>query len=171
MTTTVLTADDAARRLRTDHDILLDRVAGRTEDQLNEPYRLASGPLGDFCESLHDLVAHVLMWDEIGQAMLHEALAGRTHWSVDPRWETPEMGRALNRAGVLAGRELPGLLLVDRLASVGDTLVSQFEDLAADTWSGTAGDGLGAFLERAMTVPGSPPYWHAALHLHQVPAQ
>jgi hypothetical protein len=38
--------------------------------------RLAAA-LGDFCESLHDLVAHVLMWDEINLAVLAEAAAGR----------------------------------------------------------------------------------------------
>lgn len=40
--------------------------------------RLASGSLGDFCESLRDLVAHVLMWDEINLAVVTEAAAGRS---------------------------------------------------------------------------------------------
>jgi alpha/beta hydrolase fold len=30
---------------------------------------VTAGPLGDFCDSLHDLVAHVLMWDEINLAV------------------------------------------------------------------------------------------------------
>ncbi len=102
----IVSLQEASGRLRADHELLLARVAGLAEDQLAASYRVASGPLGDFCDSLHDLLAHVLMWDEINLAVLSEATAGRAHWSLDPRWETPEAGRLLNRGGVAAARSL-----------------------------------------------------------------
>ncbi len=104
----IVSLQEASGRLRADHELLLARVAGLAEDQLAASYRVASGPLGDFCDSLHDLLAHVLMWDEINLAVLSEATAGRAHWSLDPRWETPEAGRLLNRGGVAAARQGPG---------------------------------------------------------------
>jgi hypothetical protein len=108
----IITAAEASRRLRTDHELLLAEVNELTGEQLAAPYQLASGPLGDFCESLHDLVAHVLMWDEINLAVLTEAAASRAHWSLDPLWETPEAGRLLNRSRyrprVLAARPSRG---------------------------------------------------------------
>src|SRR5215470_4425295 len=104
--------EEAISRLWADHDLLFARAEGLTEAQLAASYRLATGPLGDFCESLHDLVAHVLMWDEINLAVLAEAAAGRLHWSLDPQWETSDAGRMLNRSGVEAGRPpQPGLRL------------------------------------------------------------
>ena len=77
----IVSAEEAGRRLRADHDVLLAEVHELAEEQLAARYHLASGPLGDFCESLHDLVAHVLMWDEIKLAVLTEVSAGRAHWS------------------------------------------------------------------------------------------
>ena len=75
----IVPAEEASRRLRADHDVLLAEVDELAEEQLAATYHLASGPLGDFCESLHDLVAHVLMWDEINLAVLTEvSAAGRT---------------------------------------------------------------------------------------------
>src|SRR5262245_48697101 len=125
MTPVPLTAEAAVARIAADHELLLSRSAGLSATQLSAPYRTVAGPLGDFCESLHDLVAHVLMWDEINLATLAEAAADRTHWSLDPRWETPEMGRRLNRAGVEAGRQLPGPLLVNRLATARDAILAE----------------------------------------------
>lgn len=154
-----LTSAAAASRIAADHELLLSRTAGLCAAQLSAPYRPVAGPLGDFCESLHDLVAHVLMWDEINLATLSEAAADRTHWSLDPRWETPEMGRRLNRAGVEAGRQLPGPLLVERVAMVRDAILAELPNVTDLE-----------LLERIWTVPGQSPYWHAAVHLGQLPA-
>ena len=121
----IASVDEASRRLRADHGVLLAQVSDLAAEQLTAACELASGPLGDFCESLHDLVAHVLMWDEINLAALTEAAAGRTHWSLDPRWETPQAGRLLNRSGVQAGRQLPASLLVHRLRTVHDAVLGE----------------------------------------------
>jgi hypothetical protein len=150
----------ARSRVRTDHDILLDHVAAQPD------VTLTAGPLGDFCESLHDLVAHVLMWDEINLSVLAEARAGRTHWSLDRRWETPDAGQRLNRGGVLAGRELPSELLLHRLATVRDAFLAELDGYDEARWQ----DGPGALAEYVCTVPGKPAYWHAAIHLDAVPA-
>jgi hypothetical protein len=166
--------DEATRRIRTDHDLLLARVDGLSEDDLVAKYRTAAGPLGDFCESLHDLAAHVVMWDEINLAVLSEAAAGRTHWSLQPLWETADAGRRLNRGGVAAGRHVPPHLLLHRVLTVRDALLDQFGrfDEAAWTQAGPAPvlvDGFGGLAQRAWTVPGQPAFWHAAIHLGQLP--
>src|SRR5215468_1837315 len=150
---TIISNDQATSRLRADHGVLLARVKGLTEAQLAERYRLASGPLGDFCESLHDLIAHILMWDEISLTVMTEAAAGRAHWSLDPRWETPEVGRMLNRGGVEAGRHLPASLLLHRLEVVHDALLAEFARYRGQAW----------------TEAGQPAFWHAAIHLNQLP--
>jgi hypothetical protein len=54
------------------------------------------------------------MWDEISLAVLSEAAAGRTHWSLDPLWETVDAGQRLNPGGVAAGRRIPASLLLHR---------------------------------------------------------
>jgi hypothetical protein len=82
---------EAMRRLGADRDLILTRTDGLSDADAAAPYRTGAGPLGDFCESLRDLVAHVLMWDEINLAVLTEARAGRGHWSLTrvgrrPRW-------------------------------------------------------------------------------------
>lgn len=109
--------DTASRLIRADHALLLSHVDDLGESELTKPYRTHDGPLGHFCDTLHDLVAHVLMWSEFSLDVLHEARSGRKHWSIEPRWETPEIGAALNRAGVQAGRDLPSPLLIERLHS------------------------------------------------------
>lgn len=156
-------AETAARLIREDHDLLLDRVEDLSDPQLAEPYRPHDGPLGHFCDSLHDLVAHVLMWSEISLDVLHEVRSGRQHWSIEPRWETPEIGSALNRAGVDAGRQLPGRLLVARFTYVRDALVAEIASVPSAEWEGD--DGVGRTLQLAMSPPGSPAYAHAARHL------
>jgi len=165
----ILPFDEARNRLRADHELLLTRVADLTEAELAAGYRPASGPLGDFCDSLHDLVAHVLMWDEISLAVLTEARAGRTHWSLDPRWETPEAGRRLNLAGVRAGRHLPGPLLLHRFRAVHDAISREFGRFSEDEEDGEPGwSGIGELVQRAWTVPGQPAFWHAAIHLNEL---
>ncbi|HEX6339004.1 MAG TPA: maleylpyruvate isomerase N-terminal domain-containing protein [Jiangellaceae bacterium] len=169
--TDIMSAEEACRRVEVDHRILLDELDRHPADTLTEPFRVASGPLGDACESLHDLVAHVLMWDEISLAVLHEAAAGRAHWSLDPQWEDPDIGRRLNEAGVAAGRRLPTQLLVHRLNSVSDALSAELGSFSADQWSAPLGLELsaaatvGELAQYAMTVPTKSPYWHAAIHL------
>jgi hypothetical protein len=173
MTTTVmLPISEAVHRIRTDHDILLRRLEGLSPEELAADYQVASGPLGDFCESLHDLLAHVLMWDEISLAVLTEARARREHWSVDPRWETTEVGRMLNRSGVLAGRELPASMLIHRLLSARDALLTEVQSYPEAQWRAAGDDGegtgVGALAQHAMTVPGKPAYVHAAIHLDEL---
>jgi hypothetical protein len=170
----VLPLAEAQNRIRTDHELLLARVAELSGAELDARYRVASGPLGDFCESLRDLVAHVLMWDEINLAVLTEAAARRRHWSLDPGWETPEAGRALNRAGVLAGRHLPAFLLLHRFQAVRDALLDEFGSYSEPAWTGPGqppilAGGIGALAQKAWTVPNQPPFWHAAIHLDQLP--
>lgn len=170
----IVPAEEASRRLRADHDLLLAEVDELAGEQLVAIYQLASGPLGDFCESLHDLVAHVLMWDEINLAVLTEAAAGRAHWSLDPRWETPEAGRLLNRSGVEAGRQLPASLLLHRLRAVRDAVLTELGRYEGYAWT-VAGQmpslarGIGGLAQKVWTVPGQPAFWHAAIHLHQLP--
>jgi hypothetical protein len=170
-TTLMLPMGEAVHRIRTDHDILLRRLEGLSPEELSADYQVAAGPLGDFCESLHDLLAHVLMWDEISLAVLTEARAGREHWSVDPRWETAEVGRMLNRSGVIAGRELPASMLMHRLLSARDALLTEVQSYPEAQWQ-AAGDsersGVGALVQQAMTVPGKPAYVHAAIHLDEL---
>jgi hypothetical protein len=171
---TIVSNEEAISRLQADHDALLARVKGRTGAQLAASYRLASGPLGDFCESLHDLIAHVLMWDEINLTVMTEAAAGRAHWSLDPRWETPEAGRMLNRGGVEAGRHLPANLLLHRLQAVHDAVLAEFARYGGRAWTEAGhlpelADGTGSLAQRVWTAPGQPAFWHAAIHLNQVP--
>jgi hypothetical protein len=168
----IVSLEEATGRLQADHDLLLAQVAGLTEDQLAASFRVASGPLGDFCDSLHDLLAHVLMWDEINLAVLTEATAGRAHWSLDPRWETPEAGRLLNRGGVAAARHLPAPLLLHRFRTVRDALLEEFSSYTQQVWTGAGqmprlGHGLGALAQKVWTVPARPALWHAAIHLNQ----
>lgn len=166
---TPLPVAEAADRIANDHGILLRRLEGRTPEEIAAEYRLESGPLGDFCESLHDLLAHVLMWDEISLAVLTEGRAGREHWSLDARWETPEVGRMLNRAGVLAGREVPAELLLHRLQITQAALLTEIRGYTESEWL-AAGEGrsVGDLAQHAMTVPGNPSYVHAAIHLGEL---
>jgi len=139
---------DATYRLSTDHELLLAQVTGRTEEELRARYLVAGGPLGDFCDSLHDLVAHVLMWDEINLAVLAEAAAGRL---------------------------LPAALLLDRFRGVLGALMDEFSHCTEQAWAGSgpapgASDGVGALAQHVWKVPGQPAFWHAAIHLEQLPA-
>jgi hypothetical protein len=175
-TVIIVPYEEAISRLWADHDLLLARAEGLTEAQLTATYRLASGPLGDFCQSPHDLAAHVLMWDEINLAALTEAAAGRVHWSLDPRWETPDAGRMLNRGGVEAGRHLPASLLLHRLRTVCDALLAELARYSGPAWTEAGSlpelaQGIGGLAERVWTAPGQPAFWHAAIHLNQLPGE
>ena len=170
----VVPVQEASRRLKADHDVLFAELAGVGDEQLAAAYRLASGPLGDFCQSLHDLVAHVLMWDEINLAVLTEAAADRAHWSLDPRWETPEAGLLMNRSGVKAGRQLPAGLLLHRLRAVHDAVLAELARCDGQAWTGAGripslAQGFGGLAQKVWTVPGQPAFWHAAIHLNQLP--
>lgn len=162
----VITQAEAIRRVREDHTLLVDEVAAA--DDVTRPYQVNGGPLGDFCDSLHDLVAHVLMWDEISLAVLTDARNARTHWSLDQRWETSEAGLLLNRSGVAAGREVPTELLVHRYESVRAALL---DELGLDGWDDSVklemaeDHSVGSLAEYVMTVPNNPAFWHAAIHL------
>lgn len=171
----VLSLHEATRRLRTDRRLLLDEVADLSDEELAAEYRVASGPLGDFCTSLHDLVAHVLMWDEINLAVLSEAAAGREHWSLDDRWSTADIGRRLNLGGVEAGRHLPGSLLLHRFRTVHAALLDELGRLTERTWTEpgptpSLAEGLGSLAQREFSVPGRPAYCHAAIHLDRLAA-
>jgi hypothetical protein len=160
----LLSAPAAASRIATDRDLLAKAIAGLGADALAAPYEVAGGPLGDFCESLHDLVAHITMWDEISLAVLAGAGRGRDHWSLVPRWDDPEAGRALNRGGVAAGRHLPAELLLHRFEMTRDALVAEVGRYQSGSW-----ELIGPVAQRAMTVPGHDPFWHTAVHLGGVP--
>jgi hypothetical protein len=170
----LLSIDEATRRIDRDRGLLDVAVAAVPLGSLVDDYRVEGGPLGDFCESLHDLVAHVLMWDEINLAVLSEARSARAHWSLDARWESPEVGRLLNRAGVAAGREIPSELLLHRFESVRTALLDELSALTDEQWSGAPelehdhGASLGGLMQYVMTVPNQQPYWHAAIHLGQL---
>ena len=138
------------------------------------PFRVEGGPLGDFCESLRDLVGHVLMWDEIALAVLSEAHRDRWHWSLTPVWEAEGAGRSLNRAGVAAARELPVPLLLQRFSAVSQALLGELDLYTDGQWaaplpskSGPVGT-LGSLMQYVMTVPNVAPFWHVAVHLNQV---
>ncbi len=168
MPTPTTTPAEAGRLIRADHRLLLDHLDRVTDP--SAPYRVTAGPLGDFCDSLHDLVAHLLMWDEITLAVLREAAAGRTHWSLDPRWETADAGRALNLGGVEAGRHLSTAMLLHRLGSVTDALVAEVEQYDEQAWADPAtgggfDGGIGALAEYAATPPDGSVFAHAARHL------
>src|SRR5262249_17969097 len=114
------------------------------------------------------------MWDEINLAVLTEAAAGRAHWSLDPRWETAEAGRLLNRSGVQAGRQLPASLLLHRLRSAQDAVLGELARDERQAWTGAGripalNRGIGGLAQRVWTVPGQPAFWHAAIHLNQLP--
>lgn len=163
---------EAVRRLRTDHELLVAQAGGLSAAELADPFETAAGPLGDFCQSLHDLVAHVLMWDEISLGVLTEAAAGRAHWSLDPRWETPHAGRLLNEGGVIAGRLVPADLLWHRLRSAHGAVLATLGGYDEAAWAAARGreTSMGALAQRVWTVPGQEPFWHAAIHLRRLPA-
>jgi hypothetical protein len=172
---TILSAHEAIQRLSTDRQALTEAIASHSEEDLLAPYHARGGPLGDACESLRDLVAHVLMWNEISLAALTEAAVGRTHWSLQARWEVPAAGRRLNAAGVAAGRELSMDLLMHRSTSVWGSLLAELEREAAAGWMARlptpiAGhETRGQLAQHVMSVPNVAPYWHAALHLGKLP--
>ncbi|MEV4263844.1 hypothetical protein [Kribbella sp. NPDC049584] len=175
MRTPTTTPAQAAGMIRRDQELLLSRVKGKSEDELRAPYDVTAGPLGDFCDSLHDLVAHVLMWDEINLAVLRDARAGRLHWSLDPRWETAEIGRALNLGGVEAGRRIPSELVLHRFNSVGAAVLAEIEQYDEQAWvdpsTGAGFDGgIGALAEYVCTTPDGFLFAHAARHLQPVAA-
>ena len=118
----------ACRALTADRDHLLTAIAADT------PPVIHHNPLGDEPMSITDLVIHVSMWDEIVLAVLTEARAGREHWSLDPRWETRDSGRALNVGGVDAGRHLPAELVHHRFRSVRDALIASIAAVDPDAW-------------------------------------
>lgn len=167
----VLPIDEAVRRTELDRRLLTEEVDGHQEQALTAPYRVAAGPLGDSCESLRDLVAHVLMWDEINLAVLTEAREARKHWSLDPQWETREAGQMLNAAGVAAGRRLPVRLLLHRFATVRDALLAELQNYTDEEWHAPvlldvrSAHSVGSLAQYVMTVPRAAPYWHAAIHL------
>ena len=175
-TESVVSAAEAVRRTKLDRRLLTDEIAGRSDEALAAPYTVNAGPLGDACDSLRDLVAHVLMWDEISLAVLTEARAVRRHWSLDPRWETREAGQMLNASGVAAGRELPVGLLLHRFASVHDALLAELGSYSEAEWhapvpfDADTGRSVGSLAQYVMTVPRQHPYWHAAIHLRRLSA-
>jgi hypothetical protein len=167
----VLSVPETAEIIAGDRNELVRELESRPTDSWTDPYRVNGGPLGDFCESLHDLLAHVLMWDEINLAFLTDAMRHRTHWSLAAEWETPEMGRLLNAAGVLAGRRLPSASLLSRFVSVRDALLDELRHITDRQWrepvavSHDHAGSLGELAANAMTVPRADPYVHALLHL------
>jgi hypothetical protein len=171
MRTPTTSPAEAAQLLRADHQLLQDRIDGLTAAELRAPYRVEAGILGHFCDSLHDLTAHILMWDEITLAVLRDAAAGRLHWSLDPRWETPEAGSALNVGGVEAGRHISSGLLLHRFHNVTEAIIAEIEQYDEASWNdpstgGPYGGSIGALAEYAATPPDGNLFAHAARHLN-----
>ena len=173
----VLPVEEAVRRTELDRGLLMDeviRLSGDSGEALTSPYRVAGGPLGDSCDSLRDLVAHVLMWDEINLSVLTEARLGRIHWSLDPQWETRAVGRNLNASGVTAGRVLPVALLLQRFGVARDALLAELRSYPHEQWLAPFSPALGlkfspgSLAQYVMTVPQAAPYWHAAIHLDEL---
>ncbi|ONI68200.1 hypothetical protein BWI15_34785 [Kribbella sp. ALI-6-A] len=170
MHTPTMSAAGAAELIRADRQLLLELADGLSEARLREPYRVTAGPLGHFCDSLHDLIAHILMWDEITLAVLREAAAGRAHWSLDPGWETADAGSALNLGGVAAGRHVSSALLLHRFRAGVDALIDEISRYDEDAWldpaTGGGFDGsIGALAEYAASPPDWTPYAHVGRHL------
>lgn len=163
----MLPVHETITRITDDRDLLLDLVRPQSEADLIAPYLVGDRPLGDFCDSLRDLVAHVLMWDEINLAVLTDARLGRRHWSLDERWEQPAVGALLNRSGVAAGRLLPVDLLIHRFDAIRAALLDEIQAYDDTTWTAPHphGSSIGALAQYVMTVPGVQPYLHATYHL------
>jgi hypothetical protein len=123
----------AVAALTADRDAVLAALAA-TPPGRDVVYPVAHNPLGDEPATLLDLIAHVTMWDEINYAVLAEALAGRAHWSLQPRWETRAAGTALNRGGIAAGRLLGPDLVVDRFLRVRDAMIAYVRDVPPVRW-------------------------------------
>ena len=79
------------------------RIDGLTEAELRAPYRVEAGILGHFCDSLHDLTAHILMWVEAGRhipsgLLLHRfesvtaALIAEIEQYDETSWSDPSTG-------------------------------------------------------------------------------
>jgi hypothetical protein len=172
--TPTLPVAEVVRRTELDRALLANEVSRHPQEALAALYRVAGGPLGDACESLRDLVAHVLMWDEINLVVLADAARARRHWSLDPRWETRRARQTLNRAGVAAGRELPVPLLLHRFATARDALLTELRGYDEERWRAPVPLGLGAahstgsLAQYVMTVPGAEACWHAAIHLDRL---
>jgi hypothetical protein len=170
----ILPPAEALGRIERDRTMLAEEVDQHPAGELPAPYDVAGGPLGDSCESLRDLVAHVLMWDEINLSVLTEARVGRPHWSLDSQWERSEAGRMLNAAGVAAGRCLPVSLLLTRQLAVRDALLAELRSYSAELWVVPLSDApgedvsIGAIAQYVMTVPRHAPYWHTAIHLDRL---
>lgn len=146
----VLTVGETIRRTKTGHGLLVGKVETASPEELVQPYLIDGEPMGDFCDSLKDLVAHVLMWDEINLGVLAEARRGRSHWILDSRWEQPDTGLMLSRFGVAASRKLPIELLSHRHASVHEALTDELAQYDEETWLAP----LSLLLDAAAPTPG-----------------
>lgn len=159
--------DLAARRITADHDILLAEAEGLLGAELAAPYRVDGQRSGEFCDSLHDLLAHILMWDELALAVLSEARGGRLHWLVDARATSPEVATQISQAAAVAAGLLPPWLILHRLVSARDALTAEVGRVAPADWDGI----IGRCFAEALTASGGPAFWHAAQHLRKVPGQ
>jgi hypothetical protein len=80
----------------------------------------------------------------------------------------------LNRGGVEAGRLLPASLLLHRLRAVRDALLAELSRHSGPGWTQAGrlpelAAGMGGLAQRVWTAPGQPAFWHAAIHLGQLP--
>lgn len=133
-TPTTYSQDAAVTALTNDRDTVM---AALTESPPNRqtPYPVVYNPLGDDPMTLLDIVAHVIMWDEINLAVLTEARAGRAHWSLRTPWENPQAASALNAGGIVAGRLLTADLVIDRFLSVRAATIATIEQTPPEQWS------------------------------------
>jgi hypothetical protein len=159
----------AAQLLHQDREALSRALQHAGQDTWRDPIPVEDGVLGHFCDSLHDLAAHILMWDEIADATLVWAMDGRAHWSLEAAWETPAAGSQLNRAGVAAGRQLDGALLLARLHAQSQALERRILMLA-ERWDepfrgGTFRGTFGELAHDVTSPPDGPAFGHVARHL------
>jgi hypothetical protein len=82
------------------------------------------------------------------------------------------VGRRINQGGVAAGRHLTAGLLRHRLTAVRDAILDEMGRYDESTWAAPGpapwlAGGMAGLAERVWTVPGRPPFSHAALHLRE----
>jgi hypothetical protein len=164
---------EARRRLHKDDNVLRETIAGRTAEELTEPHVVEGRPIGDFCDSLRDLVAHHTMWREIDLAVLVDALGGRRHWSTTALWSARAAGQRLNQAGVVGGRILLVNEVLDRFEASTASLLDALDRLDDRRWAEPVFPDddipLGQWIQTHFSVPGQTPFRHATLHLHDFP--
>src|SRR5215472_10454794 len=80
------------------------------------------------------------------------------------------------RAEGLTEAQLPASLLLHRLRTVRDALLAELAGYSGQAWTEAGrlpelAQGVGGLAQRVWTVPGQLAFWHAAIHLNQLPQE